>query len=214
MAKPKLDLPAQLPEGVVRPLYASVGVTDRFVQAVREYVAELQKRASAVQKDVRKTVSGIDYQPQAWREQATKVVNAGLNVDAQARRKAVEERVAALQADAMALPARLQKLLDEQVSTAGDTYDEMVIRGETLVGRIRGQQSTQEAATAAKTTVAKAKTTKTQATKTAKKSASSAKKTAKKSAAPSSAKATATAAEKTATEAAKAASEGAEKIGD
>jgi hypothetical protein len=217
MAKLKLDLPAQLPDGVTRPLYASVGVTDRFVEAVRDYVAELQKRALAVQQDARKTMAGIDYQPQALREQATKVVSAGvgsLNVDANTRRQAVEARVVALQAEAKALPMRLQKLLDGQVATAGDTYDEFVKRGETLVGRIRGQQSTQEAAASAKTTVAKAKTTKTQATKSAKKSAASAKKTAKKSAAPSSAKATVTSAEKTVTDAATAAVEGVEKIGD
>jgi heparin binding hemagglutinin HbhA len=213
----KLDLPAQLPEGVARPLYAGVGVTDRIVEAMREYFSVLQTRAIAVQKDVQKTAAEIDYSPQALREQATKVVTTrveNLNSDAQAGRKAFEKRVAVFQADAKALPTRLQQLFDGQVGTAGDTYDEMVKRGETLVGRILGQQTTQAAAASAKTTVAKAKTTKTQATKTAKKSASSAKKTAKKSAAPSSAKATATAAENTVTEGAKAASEGAEKIGD
>jgi len=174
-------------------------------------------------------VSEIDYQPQALREQAGqvgKVVSARVgtfNVDAQARRKAVEERVAALQADALALPTRLQKLVDEQVSTAGDTYDDLVKRGEVLVGRIRRQQSTQRAADSAKTTVAKAKTTKTQATKTqatktAKSSTSeakkAAKKTAKKSPARSSAKATTTAASKTASSATQAATDAAEKIGD
>jgi hypothetical protein len=216
MAKPKLDLPAQLPDGVARPFYASVGVTDRFLEVVREYVDELQKRAFAVQKEVRKTVAGLDYQPQALREQATKVVTAGvgsLNVDAQARRKALEGRVAALQADALNLPTRIQQMLDGQVATAGDSYDDLVKRGETLVGRIRGQESTQDAAASAKTTVAKAKTTKTQATKTAKKTATSAKKTAKKSAAPSSAKAAATSAEKSAASAAKAAAEAVDKVG-
>jgi len=220
----KLELPTQLPEGMARPIYAGVGATDRVVEVVRDYVADVQKRALAVQKDVQKTVSELDKQPQALREQATKAVTArveSFGADAQARRKAVEarrkaieERVAALQADAKTLPTRLQKLLDEQVASAGDTYDELVKRGETLVGRIRGQQSTRETTASAKTTVAKAKTTKTQATKTAKKSTAAAKKTAKKTPASSSAKATATAAEKTAESAAQAVTEAAEKIGD
>ena len=217
MAKTKIDLPTQLPESVSRSIYAGVGMTDRVVEVLREYVADMQKRAAAVQKDVQKTVTQLDYQPQALREQATKVLSArveNLNVDAQTRRKAVEERVAALQADALALPTRLQQLIDEQVATAGDTYDDLVKRGESLVGRIRHQQSTQDAAASAKTTVAKAKTTKTQATKTAKKSATAAKKTAKKSPARSSAKATATAASKTAESAAQAVTDAAEKIGD
>lgn len=212
----KLELPTQLPEGMTRPIYAGVGATDRVVEVVRDYVADVQKRAIAVQKDMQKSVSELD-KPQALREQATKAVTArveSFNADAQARRKAVEERVAALQADAKALPTRLQKLLDEQVASAGDTYDELVKRGETLVGRIRRQQSTREATASAKTTVAKAKTTKTQATKTAKKAAASAKKTATKSPATSSAKATATAAEKTAESAVQAVTEAAEKIGD
>jgi hypothetical protein len=197
MAKQKRDLPTQLPESVTRPIYAGVGVTDRVVEVVRDYVDAVQKRALAVQKDVQKSVSQID-----------------LNADAAARRKAVEERIAALQADALALPTRLQKLVDEQVATAGDTFDEMVKRGESLVGRIRRQQSTQDAAASAQTTVAKAKTTKTQATKTAKSTTTKAKKTVKKSPAKSSAKATTTAASKTAASAAKAVTDAAEKIGD
>lgn len=217
MAKTKIDLPAQLPEGVTRSIYAGVGVTDRVVEVLREYVADLQKRTLALQKDLQDTVTGLDYQPQALREQATRAISARvgtINVDPQSSRKAVEKRVAALQADAKALPTRLQKILDEQTSTAGDTYDDLVKRGETLVARIMGQQSTQEAAASAKTTVAKAKTTKTQATKAAKSSTATAKKTAKKSPAKSSAKATATAAADTATSAKEAATDAAEKIGD
>jgi hypothetical protein len=220
MAKQRFDLPTQLPESVTRPIFAGVGVTDRVVEVLREYVADMQKRALAVQKDVQKSVSQLDYQPQALREQAGqvgKVVSAHVgtfNVDAQARRKAVEERVAALQADARTLPIRLQKLVDEQVSTAGDTFDEFVKRGETLVARIRRQQSTQDAAASAKTTSAKAKTTKTQASKSASSATAKAKKTAKKSPARSSAKATGTAASKTAASTAKAVTDAAEKIGD
>jgi len=218
--KSRFELPTQLPEGVARPLYAGVGATDLAVEVVRDYVADVQKRFGEVQK----TVSGIDYEPRALRveaqkraQHATKVVservetlNKTVAEDAQARREAVEKRVEELRAEARALPARLQKLWDAQFDTAEHRYDELVTRGESLVGRIRRQESTVEAEKAVKTTVAKAKTTKTQATKSAKKSAASA----KKSPARSSAKATATSAKKAAESAKDAVTDAAEKLGD
>jgi heparin binding hemagglutinin HbhA len=202
MTKAPFDIHPQVPAGVTRSIYAGVGVTDRVVEVVREYVATAQKRAQSRVGDVQKSVSGLDYQPQALREHATKVVTAQLETltkDAQVGRKAFEERV-----------ATLQKILEEQAAGAGVTYDEMVKRGETVVGRIMGQKSTQQAVEAAETTVAKAKTTRTQATKTAKKSASNA----RKSPAKSSAKATSTSATKAAKSAVEATSDAAEKIGD
>jgi uncharacterized protein YoxC len=215
MAKTKFDITTQIPAGATRPLYAGVGVTDLVVGAVREYVADVQKRLDEVQKSVGK----LDVQPQVLRDQAGKAVSARvetLSKDAQARRRLIEKRVADLQSEVQTLPTRLQKLVDEQVASAGDTYDELVKRGESLVGRIRGQQSTRRAATSAETTVTKAKTTRTQARKTA----SSAKKTAKrtatktaKSPARSSAKATRTAAGRTASNVAQAATDAAGKVG-
>ncbi len=231
MPKTRFELPAELPTTVTRPIYAGVGVTDLAVEFVREYVADMQKRAA----DVQKTVAKRDYQPstlateaQKRAQHATKAVtervetlNKTVADDAQARRAAVEKRVAELQAEAKALPNRLQKFLDEQLGTAGDTYGELVTRGESLVDRILRQQSTLDAEKSVKTTVAKAKTTKTQASKTAataKKSAkSSAKKsatTARKSPAKSSAKATVTSAKKAAESTAAAVVDAAEKIGD
>jgi len=201
MTKTRFDIP-QVPTGVTRSIYAGVGATDRVVEVVREYVAGAQKRAQSRVDDVQKSVSGLDYQPNALRDQATKVFTAQLETlskDAQAGRKVFEERV-----------ATLQKLVDAQVAVAGDTYDGLVKRGETVVGRIMGQKSTQQAVESAETTVAKAKTTRTQATKTAKKSASNA----RKGPATSSAKATATSATKAAKSAAEATGDAAEKIGD
>ena len=216
MAKARFDIPTQLPVAVARPVYAGVGATDRVVEVVRGAVADVQKRALAVQHDMQQTVAGLDYQPQALREQATRAVTAGVDTlgkDAQARRRAVEQVFADIQADARNLPVRLQKLVDEQVAQAAETYDELVRRGETLVGRIRRQPTTREAAASAKTTTAKAKTTRTQAAKSAKKSASTAKKTARTSPAKSSAKATATSAKKAATSGAKAATDAVSKVG-
>jgi len=183
--------------GAVRPFYAYVGVTDLAVETVRDYVA-----------DVQKSVSGLDLQPKALRDQAVTIVST---------------RVDALSKDAKAVPAKVQTTVADNVSALGDTYTDLVKRGESLVGRIRRQQATQDAVKSGETTVAKAKTPRTQATKSAKattKSASSAAKktttTAKKrSTAPkSSAKATGTAAKKTATAATKAVADAAQKVGD
>ncbi len=209
MAKAKFEIPTQIPAVATRPIYAGVGMTDLVVEAVRDYVADLQKRLDEVQKNV----AGLEVKPEELRTRANKAVSERfetLNKDAQARRKVVEKRVAELQTEVQALPTRLQKLVDAQVATAGDTYTDLVKRGESLVVRIRRQQSTQDAEAAAKTTVTKAKTTRTQAEKSAKKTTTKA----RKSPAKSSAKATATAAKKTASTTAKAVADAAEKIGD
>jgi heparin binding hemagglutinin HbhA len=210
MARNKMDVPTQIPEAAARPLYAGVGVTDRVVEVMRDYVADMSKRVTEVQKSV------ADFEVES--------LTRNLGKDAQARRAFVEKRVGDLQLEALALPARLQKLVDEQVAAAGDTYESLIKRGESLVGRIRGQQSTQAAVSSAKTTTVKAKTTRTQAgktasaakrtaKKTAKKSASRATSSAKKSPARSSAKATRTAASKTAKSAASAGRDATKKVG-
>lgn len=218
----KFDLKTE----ATKPLFAGVGVTDLAVEVVRDFVSETQARFAVVQKDV--TARVVDVQktasnPKALREQAVTAVTA-LSNDAKARRKAIEARVLELQAEAKAYPAKVQTLVD-------DNYTELVKRGESLVGRIRRQESTQATVKSAKTTVAKAKTTTTQAkkatataTSTAKTTTlSTVKKTAKAAAKPvakkaaatkSSAKATVTAAEKTATNAVKAVADAAVKLGD
>jgi hypothetical protein len=176
-----------------RPLYAYVGVTDRAVEVVRDSVTDFQKR-----------LSGIDFEPKALRDRATTLVAArveALSEDAQARRSAIEARVVRAQ----------------------ERYDALVVRGETLVERIRNQRSTQDAATSAKSSVTKAKTTRTQAGNAASTTATKAKKaaqstssTAKTQAArpKSSAKATATTAKKATRSGAKATVQGAKKVGD
>jgi predicted nucleic acid-binding Zn-ribbon protein len=198
MAKAKFDIKTE----ATRPLYAYVGVTDLAVETVREYVAGAQTRFA----DVQKNVSGFDYSPQALRQQVNARVEA-LSKDAKARRAAAEARVAELRKEATTR-------VNENADTATDAYGGLVKRGETLVARIRRQESTKRTASSAKTASTKAKTTTTQAKKTAKKSTSTAKKTAKKSPAKSSAKATGTAAKNTASNAAQATSDAASKVGN
>ena len=243
MATTKFDIKTE----ATKPLLAGVGVTDLAVELVRDFVSETQTRLALVQKDVTARVADVQKNlasPKVLREQAVTVVNArvdALTTDALARRKAIEARVAELQAEAKAYPARVQTLVDDNVTSlteqAADTYTELVKRGESLVGRIRGQESTTATVKSARTTVSKARTTTTQAKKavdaeaTATKKTNSAAKTAAKKAtakkapvrkaaakktatAQSSAKATVTAAEKTATNAAAAVVDAAEKVGD
>jgi Mg-chelatase subunit ChlI len=217
----KSSLPSDLKvdlRAATKPLYAGAGVTDLAVELVRDYVTEAQKRLA----DAQKRVTDLDLEPKALRDQATTVVNARVDAlakDARARRGAIEKRVAELQTEAKSFPAKLQGFVDENVNAVNGTYGDLVARGESLVTRIRKQESTQATVASARTTTAKAKTTRTQATKTAKSTKSTTKKAAstakKRSAAPkSSAKATSTAAQKTASSAAQAATDAAAKVGD
>lgn len=198
-----------------KPLFATVGATDLAVEAVRDYVA-----------DVQKNVASLEFKPAALRAQARTAVTErveAISKDAKTRRTEIEKRVADLQAEAKTVPARVQKALDDNVSALGGTYEDLVKRGESLVKRIRKQAASQEVVKDAKTTVAKAKATKTSATKAAKSASTTAKSTAKKASTTakkttattrSNAKATVTAAKKTAAATAKAVTDAAEKIGD
>ena len=212
MAKAKFDIKTvqtEAQKSAQRAFHAGVGVTDLAVEVVRDYAAGAQKRIVSLQKSV------STFEPKALRTQATK--------DAKARRVAIEKLVAQLQAqlqsEAVAVPAKVQKAIDANVEAATDTYGDLVKRGESLVGRIRRQQSTQDTVAASKTTVTKAKTTRTQATKAAKKTTTAAKKSTtaakKRTTAPrSSAKATATSAKKTVSAGSRALTDAAAKVGD
>ena len=157
MATAKFDIKTE----ALKPVLAGVGVTDLAVEAVREAVADVQKTAT---------------DPKVLRQQA------------QARRALIESRVAELQTEARAYPAKvttqLSTLVDENVSAANATYADLVKRGESLVGRIRRQESTKATVSSAKTTVAKAKTTATQVKEAAEATTAAADKTAATKVAP------------------------------
>ena len=154
-------------------------------------------------------------------------------------RRDIEKAVARLQVEAVALPARAQATavgLAEDVTgradavyenwartpTADAVYEDLLVRGRKVVGRIRRQQATQDLKKDATTTVRRSKATAT----TAKKSAASTRTTAKRAtkrtstsarkgatSTRTSAKGAATAAKKTATSAVAATTAGAEKLG-
>lgn len=213
----------QLPEEVARPLYAVVGATDYVVEKARAY-------AGAVQTTVTDRVGRVERDPKALRDQTLTLVATrvdDLAKEAKAAQDRATARVLGLQADAQAVPAKVEAYVAGTLNEVGETYGELATRGEKLIGRIRTQESTQQAEKAVSTTAAKAKTTRTQGTAaakktakkttaTARKTASTAKKTAKKSSGPakSSAKATGTAAKKTASTGAQAAADATAKVGD
>jgi heparin binding hemagglutinin HbhA len=182
----------QLDKTAQRVFHAGVGVTDLAVGAVRDYAAGTQKRVVEARNSL------VDFEPRAFGSQAVKTVNGQV----------------------LAVPARVQQVVDINVNAASEAYADLVKRGQTLVTRIRRQKSTQDAVAAAETTVAKAKTTRTQATGAAKKSSAAAKTAAKKAsatkrtAARSSAKATRTSAKKTVSSGSRALADAAKKIGD
>ena len=114
MATAKFDIKtADLKNQALRPVLAGVGVTDLAVEAVREAVADVQKRVTAVQKDDTTRVNDV---------QKTATDPKALRKQAQARRAVVEARVAELQAEAKAYPAKVSTqvstLVEENVAAA------------------------------------------------------------------------------------------------
>ena len=95
-----IDLPdVPVPAAAAKPLYAGVGVTDLAVEKVREYVAEVQKSVKAFQAP----------QPKTLQDKA-----AAQLTDSRAK---FEAKLADLQADAKALPKKVQSRYDENVAT-------------------------------------------------------------------------------------------------
>ena len=145
MATAKFDIKTE----ATRPLYAGVGVTDRAVEAVRGSLALGTKRINDAQQDVRE----LDLDT--------------VTREAKARRARVEARITELQKSVQSVPSRIQARIQAELSERELTYGQLVDRGETLVERIRRQDSTQQAKRNAKTTSSKAKATRTQSKKAA-----------------------------------------------
>lgn len=152
----------------------------------------------------------------------------------------VNQRVAEVKAipgQVRALPERAQAVAGEALGQVNEVYADLANRGEVLVARIRGQESTKAATRQARNTTSQAKGTTTSARRTAKKAQGAADETAQEvkkaaqttrrstrtsgqgvqrsaKATQTRAKATTSSAHNTAETAAKAVSEAAEKVGD
>jgi len=149
---------------LTRPLYVGVGVTDFAVEAVRGLVSDAQARANRAQKRLE------DLDAAELREQATRRVNERVEAfgkAAEETQEAAEKRISELQDEVRSIPTRISDFVVGNVEAATDVYVDLAKRGESLVTRVRRQESTQATVRNAKTTKAKAKTTRTQAKKTA-----------------------------------------------
>jgi hypothetical protein len=126
-----IDLPdVPVPAAAAKPLYAGVGVTDLAVEKVKEYVAEVQTKVNARVSDVQKSVKEFQApQPKTLQDKATAQFN-----DSRAK---FEARLAELQADAKALPKKVQSRYDENVATVTKQYADLAKRGESVVIKIR-----------------------------------------------------------------------------
>ncbi|MEV6282905.1 hypothetical protein [Kribbella sp. NPDC051770] len=171
----------------VTPLYVIAGAGDLAVEKFRAVSGDVTARFAKLDQDALQT---------SLRTELTK------------RQAELSKRLEALAADARTVPAKLRELpavaqagLTTVLGQAEETYEDLAVRGEEIVGRIRSQKATEDLTAQAKTTVSKAKATRTTARKTA-------------DSATSNVKATATSARKTAKTAAKAAGDAAAKVGD
>lgn len=170
--KPRFDVAAVRTEAS-RAFYAGVGVNDLAVAFVRDTVVDATRRTTekvtGVQKDVearvagaQDNVKGIDLAPKALAGQAGGFVNStveALTKDAKARRGAIEAKVAELQTELKAYPAKARTFVGDNVDTVVGQYDELVKRGETLVERLR-KQDIKVPTQVAKSVVARVKPTK------------------------------------------------------
>ena len=136
-------------------------------------------------------VGGVDV--------AVSFARTGLT-EAQSRVNAAQTRLAQVDLEPRAIPARVEALVTDTVDDLNQQYVDLAARGRTLVNRIRGQQATQDLKAQAASTSAKVKTTVTQTKKAA-------------GTARTSAKASGTSAKRTATAAKKAAKGAAAKTG-
>ena len=137
-------------------------------------------------------------------------------------RKDIETTISTLQSETKALPAKAQTvavtLAADVAGKVGTGYDELLVRGRSIVTRIRRQKSTQDLQSQTSTTVRRSKAAVTTAKKSAAATRTSAKGTAtvaKKRAATTkkAAKSATTSARKTTSTARKATAAGAAKVG-
>ncbi len=174
---PKLDLKTidlpDVPEVAARPLYAGVGATDLAVEKVKGFATDVQAKVTARVADVQKSVKQFEVpQPKTLQDKA-----AAQLIDSRSK---FESRLSELQADAKALPTKVQttvkKQYDENVATVTGTYADLAKRGESVVTKIRKGDavkapastpgSVAKKAPAKKTAAKKAPATKTAAKKT------------------------------------------------
>ncbi len=136
------------------PLYAVLGAGDLVAERLRSTAAQLDTDPKALQSQVQDQVQSVQ--------------------------SAAHHQFDSLLSELRALPDRAQAAASGAFGQAATVYGDLADRGETLVTRVRNQQSTQDAASAAKTTKSQAKATVTTARKQSAQAAKATSTTAKK----------------------------------
>jgi heparin binding hemagglutinin HbhA len=89
--------------------------------------------------------------------------------------KIVQDRVRTLRSDVQALPRKTRDLVRGRIDQTVGIYDDLAARGQTLVGRIRRQQASEDLLEQAQATVRQARATRTAARKATKRTTRAAK---------------------------------------
>ena len=179
---PKVDLTSidpgsiEVPEVAAKPLYAGVGATDLAYELVKGYVTEVQTKVNARVADVQKSVKEFEVpQPKSLQDKAVAQFN-----DTRAR---FEAKLAELQADAKALPAKVRGQYDENLTILTKQYADLAKRGESVVTKLRKGDAVKAPASVPGSTAKKAPAKKAPAKKAPAKKAAAKKAPAKKAAA-------------------------------
>jgi hypothetical protein len=115
-----IDLPdVAVPAAAARPIYAGVGVTDLAVETVKGYVTDVQKSVKDFEAP----------KPKTLQDKAVAQFN-----DTRAK---FEAKLSELQADAKALPSKVQGRYDDNVATLTKQYADLAKRGESVVTKLR-----------------------------------------------------------------------------
>jgi len=144
---PKFDIKSE----ATRPFFATVGATDLTLEVAVQVATDLQGRVKSFEFEPKRIpaptfdLKAFDVRSFDVRGLDVKALDVrGIRFDAadtQARFKEAqtrfEARINELQADALALPARAQKVLADVVAEANDAYAELVERGEKAFALIR-----------------------------------------------------------------------------
>ncbi|MGH2601006.1 MAG: hypothetical protein ACRDJ9_16670 [Dehalococcoidia bacterium] len=134
------------------PLYAAAGAGDLLVEKLREIKVPEIKRPGLKRPEI--------------------------TLDPKAVQDRLQERLTDLQGEFKRLPERANVAVSDSLSQASKTYDELAVRGKSVVRRIRSQKATQELIEQAEATVAKARQARRSATTGARSTTKAAKKTA------------------------------------
>lgn len=165
----KISVPVLDLDDARKPAYAWVGIADLLIEQAKDVPADVKARSEKVQADAKARTKKLQGQftvpsqvkdlptqvkelPTTLKELPGKTVSTVKDLPAQAKKARTTTQ------------ARIEKAGD----AASERYTDLVERGEKLVGKIRGQKSTQDAIAEGKRAVQKAEAAANNAKRSAK----------------------------------------------